>query len=228
METFKNVEDAELFMKKFLNELIKNSVIDEKYKSKDVKYAKDRRQGCFLSNQHGLPEYMCIGVSGDNESGYHSFLRFWQGEKDAVETRTEKINRRKKIIEEHVDVIKNILGIEDILCYSYEDWKIEGYTNNGEDGWNGFLMSYVPRETQDELWDDLLKMSKVLKLVMDAEITSPQKKQSSKIFWTSLRKKWESIRKPWNLSNRDQIFCNIDQLMQTPKIGLMVRAIMNF
>lgn len=96
MAIFKNKQEKENYVRSFLNEKIKNGELrDAKITNGDW--------GCYLSRNHGLLDYVSLGVKNS-----HVFLRFW--EKEVVEERKDEIAKRRSFLEEHYEKIQQELG----------------------------------------------------------------------------------------------------------------------
>ena len=161
---FKNKADRKSFMQNFLNSLIESNLLDEACQNTIMA---NGNSGCYLSHGHGrLPELMYIGVYTD-EDGDYAFLRFWEYEDD--KNLAEIISRRENFLKLNERRIKEHLG-RDIGYHSKNERPIGTFKIDGDDHhFKGFVAHGKIRDKKNQLQNDLLKLSKVLELIMNAE-----------------------------------------------------------
>ena len=141
MAVFKNDQEKEKFVRSFLNEKIKIGEL------KDAKIT-NGDWGCYLSRNHGLLDYVSLGVKNS-----HVFLRFW--EKEVEEERKDEIAKRRSFLEEHYEKIQQELG-PDIKYDSLS--KVNHYVCGEDNFFKGFCAYYPDRESVDELNQDVSRL----------------------------------------------------------------------
>lgn len=171
---FKNETERLSFMQNFLKRLIKSNLLD---KSCQKTKMANGNSGCYLSHKHGrLPELMSIGLY-TYEEGDYAFLRFWESEGD--EELNELISKREFFLEKNENKVKELLG-NDIVYESNNRRRIGNFSIEEDDYWKGFCVHGKIRKSRKQLLDDLMRMTKVLKLIMENERTLPQQAKQPK------------------------------------------------
>ena len=172
---FKNKAERFSFMQEFLEELITSKLIDESCKKTKMANADS---GCYLSFKHGrLPKLVYIGVYTD-ENGDYAFLRFWEFEN--YKYLDKIISKRVSFIKQNESRIKEFLG-RDIGYHSKNKRPIGTFKIDGDDSYyKGFVAHGKIRKSREQLLDDLMRMTKVLKLIMENERKLPQRVKQSK------------------------------------------------
>ena len=175
MAIFKNYGERLPIMEKLRQQLINEGLLSEECKDKSIA---NNGYGCRLSHGHGLPFYVFIGISTD-ENGDYAFLRFWQEENK--KTHKKRIKKRRSFLENNAKEIHNFLGKKDVSYYSYKKHQVNRFKITDDDSIDkGFIAYYTYRESENELWNDLIRMSKVLRLIMENEKMLPHQLKQPK------------------------------------------------
>ena len=200
-QTFKVIEKPEIFIQELLNRMIQGGILPTD--KKNLKIA-NNQYGCYLSANHGLPNYMFIGIY-PGDIGDHAFLRFWENENK--ECRKTEIKKRRNILSENVEMINNILGKNvTYSCFT----NVKNYTAQKDDPLNGFEVYFPNRTSPSEIIEDLKKLTEVLKGFIANDFSTIKKQIRS------------AFGKPFEMQSGEEIVGNLDKYYEGKQITVLV------